>query len=496
VKKVGFLAVLMTCCVLAGSVAGCGAATVGGPPTWAKVEPTTPVPAARMAHVMIHHPGLDRMVLFGGGSPASGTDPGADSMTPYIDTWTYNPQSNKWTDLHATGEAPSSPYTQPLGAYDPKTGRLIVCADGGTVWEYDSGENTWTKSSFTHDAPLGGGNSVVYEPTTARVILFGGMATDGDTSWYCNDTWAYDPVAGTWTDLDPPGILPHARWDAFMACDPGSGTVIMTGGVNEKGESLGDMWAYDPAANTWAELTPSGDAPPSVQAHRTIYDSDTNAIVYFGPRTAYAYDLDTGVWTKFTPVGERPGVDGWYSLAYDPKTHGVILFGGAVETDTDYLYVNDMWTCGVIPKGTDLAASTTHPNAQSAATAVETSSTSLAEQSPRDVAVDSQAKQLVLNAMTAIESAYVDVRTFDPLTMSPPVLVAIEPSVIWVSSMHDTAATAPTALAAANSVDYFGTETTYAVGTLSQSGTAFGVIVDKAAGGAITYYIDGEATSW
>ena len=62
--------------------------------------------------------------------------------------------------------------------------------------------------------------------------------------------------------------------------------------------------------------------------------------------------------------------------------------------------------------------------------------------------------------------------------------------------MHDTAATAPTALASVNSVDYFGTETRYAVGTLPESGTAFGVIVDKATGGAVTYFIDGEAANW
>ena len=123
-----------------------------------------------------------------------------------------------------------------------KTGRVIVCADGGTVWEYDSDENTWTRCSFTHDAPLGGGNSVVYEPTTARVILFGGMATDGETSWYCNDTWAYSIlVAGTWTNprspRGSPGDMPC--WDAFMAYDPGSGKIILTGGVNREGREPG-----------------------------------------------------------------------------------------------------------------------------------------------------------------------------------------------------------------------------------------------------------------
>ena len=45
-----------------------------------------------------------------------------------------------------------------------------------------------------------------------------------------------------------------------MAYDPTSGRLIMFGGSAGDGGRLDDTWAYDPAANAWTELKPSGDA--------------------------------------------------------------------------------------------------------------------------------------------------------------------------------------------------------------------------------------------
>ena len=116
--------------------------------------------------------------------------------------------------------------------------------------------------------------------------------------------------------------------------------------------------------------------------------------------------------------------------------------------------------------------------------------------SQRMKAQDAAAKSLVRNSMTAIESAYVDIRTFSPAIMTPEVLASIEPSITFVAMGSTAAATAPTAQASDDAVDYVGTTTTYAVGSVSESGKTFGVIVDKGAGGGNQFYVDGEATDW
>lgn len=112
----------------------------------------------------------------------------------------------------------------------------------------------------------------------------------------------------------------------------------------------------------------------------------------------------------------------------------------------------------------------------------------------RQKAQDSAAKSLVRNAMTAIESAFVDAGTFDPTAagMLPASLQATEPTITFV--VLAAAATAPTATVATNTVDYAGTATTYALGVRSESGTTFGIIVDK--GGTITFYVAGAPKAW
>ena len=112
----------------------------------------------------------------------------------------------------------------------------------------------------------------------------------------------------------------------------------------------------------------------------------------------------------------------------------------------------------------------------------------------RQKAQDVASKSLVRNAMTSIESAYVDLRSFAPAGMTSTVLHAIEPSINFTQAAN--AATAPTATTASNTVNYDGTQTTYSVGSLSASGKTFGVLVDKGATGGNTYYVAGVSATW
>ena len=80
-----------------------------------------------------------------------------------------------------------------------------------------------------------------------------------------NDTWAYDPVANAWTELKPSGTLPPPAPRHAMAYDPVTRRLILFGGFGEHRRSLNDTWAYDPAANAWTELKPCGHAAPGTR---------------------------------------------------------------------------------------------------------------------------------------------------------------------------------------------------------------------------------------
>ncbi len=109
----------------------------------------------------------------------------------------------------------------------------------------------------------------------------------------------------------------------------------------------------------------------------------------------------------------------------------------------------------------------------------------------RQKAQDAAAKSLVRNAMTAIESTYVDTQSF--ATMTTAMLDAVEPSIDWpaiaAAAVGNAAAAAASPTGAANiSAVSVGVDTAniYGVGSLSASGHVFGVRVDKNVGN--TYY--------
>jgi type IV pilus assembly protein PilA len=115
----------------------------------------------------------------------------------------------------------------------------------------------------------------------------------------------------------------------------------------------------------------------------------------------------------------------------------------------------------------------------------------------RQKAQDAAAKSLVRNAMTAIESAYVDLKTFAVATMTDTVLEGIEPSIDFIAVADAATAEDGTGAAAdSDQVAYWGNDTTYAAGSTSESEKTFGVYVNKGAGGGSTFYINGAAASW
>jgi type IV pilus assembly protein PilA len=119
----------------------------------------------------------------------------------------------------------------------------------------------------------------------------------------------------------------------------------------------------------------------------------------------------------------------------------------------------------------------------------------------RQKAQDAAAKSLVRNAMMAVESAYTDTRNFSTVTAL--MLTEIEPSIVF--ALNADAATLPTALASANTVDVDTTVGTgaYGVGTVSESTKTFGVAVNKTAAAIAgfgpsgnTFYINGAVATW
>jgi N-acetylneuraminic acid mutarotase len=203
---------------------------------------------------------------------------------------------------------------------------------------------TWTNLNPTGATPPArASHAMVYDSTDSKVILFGGWET-ADFS----DTWAYDPAANTWTDLSPPGDVPPARHDHAMAYDAGSGKVILFGGTAAStAQELNDTWAYDPTTNTWSDLKPAGAVPDPRIGHSMVYDPVAKKVTLFGGSShggrngdIWAYDSAANTWTKVSPTGDAPFARYGCPLVYDSGLGKVLLVGGS---DGHFVTMHETW---------------------------------------------------------------------------------------------------------------------------------------------------------
>jgi N-acetylneuraminic acid mutarotase len=320
------------------------AATSGGYIAWTEISPSGTAPSARGSSSMAYDQVGGRFIVFGGGD-------GDDSFN---DTWGYEPASNTWTELKPSGALPPARHSHTM-TYDPVTHRLIVFGgsdeDGmplNDTWAYDPVTNTWTELKPSGTVPSQRSwHSMAYDFNTRRLMMFGGYTGAGAS---LNDTWAYDSAANNWAELRPQGRIPPERTAAALAYDAVSHRLIMFGGRGETGNGLNDTWAYDSAANAWTLLNPAGTLPTPRDGHSMVYDQTRGRLVIYGGRDsagtslddAWAYDSTANMWTRLEPSGLQPLGRVWHVMAYDPASGRLTMFSGQPQPWT---YVNDIWTC-------------------------------------------------------------------------------------------------------------------------------------------------------
>ena len=87
--------------------------------------------------------------------------------------------------------------------------------------------------------------------------------------------------ANAWTNLNPSGTLPPARYQGAhgVRLEQRQGDPLWWDGREHQ---FNDTWAYDPATNTWTDLNPSGAQPPARSMFGMAYDSSKDRVVLFG----------------------------------------------------------------------------------------------------------------------------------------------------------------------------------------------------------------------
>ena len=203
----------------------------------------------------------------------------------------YDTASGAWSELELADPAQEKPTFTPEFTYDvafdSAAGRLVlVVTQPGTAvpartWVFDATAGTWTRGA---DAPLpledgypSEGWATAFDPATERTWWFADTAMLGYSA--TDDDWVVAERDAGWPEsmmLGDVEVDPTARIVKTMVLDPVNGRLMVIGGkVRRADDPVGgfvwegdllatdDVWAYEPATNTWTMLLAPSGAPAS-----------------------------------------------------------------------------------------------------------------------------------------------------------------------------------------------------------------------------------------
>lgn len=213
-------------------------------------QPETTPENPRFGAPMAYDAESDRLILFGGGSP----------WFMYGDTWAYDYNTDTWEEM--SPENPPSPRGMYATAYDAESDRVLLWGgftgteeDDVRMWAYDYNTDTW-EGLENVDGPQEHHerHGMVYLPHLDRILMYSGMLEDEGV--LPAQTWLYDYNTNTWTEVETPNS-PPAMGMYGMAYDPTSEKVVVFGGemTSKYARDISnDIWVFDAETNDWAHV--------------------------------------------------------------------------------------------------------------------------------------------------------------------------------------------------------------------------------------------------
>jgi hypothetical protein len=346
-----------------------------GVQTWIDLAPTGGPPTA--VGTIVFDPASDQAIVFGG-CCSNPNDVWALTKANGLGSTTH-----QWVNLVTNGAAGPSGRHSHSAVYDAANNRMIIfggCLGGclpvtNDVWVLINanglgGTPTWqasptpaspTPASRTGSARASvvvgcsscpaprGGHTAVYDPTTNRMIIFGGQDGAGTVVGHTfSDVWVLSNANGlggpsSWTQLSPTGGPPVGQYFASATYDPASNRMTVFGGLGDlpaSGFNSNAVWVLSNANGvggtpTWTQVVAEGAAgSPSARGNAVAgYDPANNLMTVFGGPLSDAWVLTNAnglggasTWTQLCPSSGPPTATARGVL--DVGTNRLITFGG------------------------------------------------------------------------------------------------------------------------------------------------------------------------
>ncbi|MCB0661439.1 MAG: T9SS type A sorting domain-containing protein [Saprospiraceae bacterium] len=198
---------------------------------------------------------------------------GSDNNGDYLnDLWVFDPSDESWTQL---SDCPCAPRTHP--AFVAQGGFIYVGmggSDNGNLndwWAYDITNDSWEELPSFPSLP----RHHPYQFAIGDYVYAGfGHGPLPDGGGFISKNWyRYDPATTIWMQVADHPIEGRVAGQQFSY--NGKGYVLSGEGEDHRALDTGELWEYDPGADTWTELPPHPGwarwAPASFVVNGEVY---------------------------------------------------------------------------------------------------------------------------------------------------------------------------------------------------------------------------------
>lgn len=200
------------------------------------------------------------------------------------------------------------------------------------------------------------------------MIVYGGwqVGAPGDPPRVRDDLWAYDPAANRWQELEPTGDPAPRRSRHVAVWDADQERMLVFAGCCGPERWNNDLWAYDPASNRGELLETSDERPPIRQRHAAAWDPQRNELLAFGGigdcfllNDLWAYGTDDERWRRIEPAASlAPPQREGHAVAWDARNQRILSYGGCTGSSP----ANDLFALDADGGWTELSTDGPEPS--------------------------------------------------------------------------------------------------------------------------------------
>ncbi|TFY62846.1 hypothetical protein EVJ58_g3607 [Rhodofomes roseus] len=223
------------------------------------------VPSPRVGHASALVGSV--LIVWGGDTKTNGKAKPGDKQDDGL--YLLNLVSREWTRVATYGPAPVGRYGHAVTMVGSKFYVFGGQVDGeflNDLWAFDL-NSLRTKAQWELVEPAEGSPRPAQRTGHAcvtfenKIFLFGGT----DCQYHYNDTWVFDTITNTWSELTCIGFIPSPREGHAAALV--DDVVYVFGGRGVDGKDLGDLGAFKISNQRWYMFQKMGPAPTPRSGH-------------------------------------------------------------------------------------------------------------------------------------------------------------------------------------------------------------------------------------